>query len=772
MNEKRLSSQKLLIIGAVILGCYLALILTVASLGQTRLKESQQREIQLKIESYATDLDNFFTSTQEQIDYLAKGKSMQTFFANLAAGMSYKYGLGASLNTLTRDLSNIVLNAKVNEQPIYSNFILTDYAGKVITATEKHHPQMMDVSEYRSISMGKSKFYPVKSRRGVYLKLVRPIQYEYNTVGFLLVDVNNSVIIELATSKEYSDTYSRMILQTDLGDLFIWDSFSDNLGYIRNYLDNSLSFEIPIAKTNFKLKTWVQSLEAKDVFTSRWFVVALAFLSVPVIAGLYYIFKINSTNLVLRTTIAENNKKKLVLEEKNNQLLIEIDKRRELERLLAYQATHDALTGLVNRKVGNELLESELMNAKAHGSQLMIMFIDLDSFKQINDTLGHLAGDKVLRESTKRILSLIDEADILSRFGGDEFLLIKPNLISMEWAREFAKKILDVFSLPFSWGNKEFFISISIGISIYPDDAENSHQLLANADTAMYKVKESGRNAFHFYSAKMNIDLERSLALDSRLRQALTAERLQLYYQPIIDLKTQKIVGAEALMRWHDEQFGFVAPDEFIPLAEKNGLIHQLGEFALNSACLQAAQWQSISPIHISINVSSVQFRYHDKLFELINSALAQSGLPPEKLDIEITESLLFDHDDGVLAMLEKLRSMGTLLTIDDFGTGYSALSYLQKFPFDRLKIDRTFTCNLGREKSDRELVSAIIAMAKALHLHVVAEGIETQEQFEFLAERDCEYGQGYLFMRPIPVDEFTQLLLADQQHDNGHHGV
>lgn len=383
----------------------------------------------------------------------------------------------------------------------------------------------------------------------------------------------------------------------------------------------------------------------------------------------------------------------------------------------------------------------------------------MDNFKQINDTLGHLVGDMVLIETTQRLQRIITPSSTLSRFGGDEFLLIIPDLKNSNDAKHIAATILALFELSFVSNNQEFFISTSIGMAVYPYDGTTSQQLLANADIAMYKVKEDGRNAFSFYNADMNIDVQRMLTLDSHLRQAITNKELELYYQPIIDLKTEKIIGAEALMRWNDSEYGFIPPDEFIPIAEKNGLIHQLGDFALNTACSQAAKWQKISPLQISVNFSSVQFRYYERLLSQIQKALESSSLPPQKLDIEITESLLFDHNDGVITMLNKLQSMGAQLTIDDFGTGYSALSYLQKFPFDRLKIDREFLTDMRYSEEKRELVSAIIAMAKALNLEIVAEGIEDNWHANYLKEMGCGLGQGYYYSRPVPAKEFEVIL-------------
>ncbi|GAL03716.1 diguanylate cyclase [Photobacterium aphoticum] len=328
-------------------------------------------------------------------------------------------------------------------------------------------------------------------------------------------------------------------------------------------------------------------------------------------------------------------------------------------------------------------------------------------------------------------------------------------------ATELAATLLALFEKPFIWSGREFFMSSSIGISVYPEDGHNIQQLLATADTAMYRVKQDGRNAFHFYHEAMNTDLQRKLDLDGRLRQALGKGELVIFYQPIIDLQTHNIVAAEALLRWQDKKYGSVSPDEFIPLAEQNGFIHKLGDFVIKQACQQAAQWQSIQPLQIAVNFSSVQFRYCEQICHQIERALAISGLPADKLEIEVTESLLFDHSKAVVALLEKLQALGTQLTIDDFGTGYSALSYLQKFPFHRLKIDKSFLQNLDTNAANRELVNAIVAMAQALKLTVVAEGIESQWQAEHLQKMGCDFGQGYYFSRPVPAEEFEQLLLT-----------
>ncbi|MGL1104419.1 putative bifunctional diguanylate cyclase/phosphodiesterase, partial [Vibrio parahaemolyticus] len=477
------------------------------------------------------------------------------------------------------------------------------------------------------------------------------------------------------------------------------------------------------------------------------------------VIALCYAFVANNNKLELKIKLEEEKKRKDILSQQNHKLTKEIERRKASEKELAFQAKYDTLTELPNRSYGSERLALELIRASRTGSKVLVMFIDLDHFKQINDSMGHFVGDEILKLSAQRLQNVARKTDLLARIGGDEFLLVIPDLPDNDTAKRVASSVLSAFSEPFVWNNHEFFLTGSVGMSVFPDDGDNAEQLLACADMAMYRVKQDGRDAFCFYNHNMNQDLQRYLDLESRLRNAISNQLLEMYYQPIIELKSGKIVGAEALMRWNDEKFGFVNPEEFISIAEKNGLIHQLGEFAIQQACYQAAQWQSISPLFVSVNFSSVQFRYCDRLLAFIRQSLEESGLPAEQFDVEVTESLLFNHDDELVDMLDNLRALGTKLTIDDFGTGYSALSYLQKFPFDRLKIDRSFMQNVFENDSDRELVNVIIAMAKALRLKIVAEGIEEQRHVDYLNELNCEFGQGFHYSRPVPAKEFEQLL-------------
>ncbi|TOL43722.1 GGDEF-domain containing protein, partial [Vibrio parahaemolyticus] len=566
--------------------------------------------------------------------------------------------------------------------------------------------------------------------------------------------------------QEHEDSYSRMVLKIKDVEMVVWDSITKNSTtnadenhFLSKVLDGKIYFEVPVEQHHFKLMAWFEPLNERDIFTSRLFIVGLSILAVMIVIALCYAFVANNNKLELKIKLEEEKKRKDILSQQNHKLTKEIERRKASEKELAFQAKYDTLTELPNRSYGSERLALELIRASRTGSKVLVMFIDLDHFKQINDSMGHFVGDEILKLSAQRLQNVARKTDLLARIGGDEFLLVIPDLPDNDTAKRVASSVLSAFSEPFVWNNHEFFLTGSVGMSVFPDDGDNAEQLLACADMAMYRVKQDGRDAFCFYNHNMNQDLQRYLDLESRLRNAISNQLLEMYYQPIIELKSGKIVGAEALMRWNDEKFGFVNPEEFISIAEKNGLIHQLGEFAIQQACYQAAQWQSISPLFVSVNFSSVQFRYCDRLLAFIRQSLEESGLPAEQFDVEVTESLLFNHDDELVDMLDNLRALGTKLTIDDFGTGYSALSYLQKFPFDRLKIDRSFMQNVFENDSDRELVNVIIAMAKALRLKIVAEGIEEQRHVDYLNELNCEFGQGFHYSRPVPAKEFEQLL-------------
>ncbi|MBE4419993.1 bifunctional diguanylate cyclase/phosphodiesterase [Vibrio parahaemolyticus] len=763
---KKISSKKIITISAIIVSIYLAILIVVTSLGQNKLKDSQYRELDLKVKSYASTLDNLFTIASEDVDNLSSDKTVQTFFANLASGMSMEYGLGASLINLKRRFDEKIDGKLINSSNIYNKLTLVGSDGTTIVTTGPKDLKPMDIHDLMTQHGHPEEVCATRDGDNIRIQVIKQVKFSGKPVAFLIADINKDIVIEQLTNQEHEDSYSRMVLKIKDVEMVVWDSITKNSTinadenhFLYKILDGKIYFEVPVEQHHFKLMAWFEPLNERDIFTSRLFIVGLSILAVMIVIALCYAFVANNNKLELKIKLEEEKKRKDILSQQNHKLTKEIERRKASEKELAFQAKYDTLTELPNRSYGSERLALELIRASRTGSKVLVMFIDLDHFKQINDSMGHFVGDEILKLSAQRLQNVARKTDLLARIGGDEFLLVIPDLPDNDTAKRVASSVLSAFSEPFVWNNHEFFLTGSVGMSVFPDDGDNAEQLLACADMAMYRVKQDGRDAFCFYNHNMNQDLQRYLDLESRLRNAISNQLLEMYYQPIIELKSGKIVGAEALMRWNDEKFGFVNPEEFISIAEKNGLIHQLGEFAIQQACYQAAQWQSISPLFVSVNFSSVQFRYCDRLLAFIRQSLEESGLPAEQFDVEVTESLLFNHDDELVDMLDNLRALGTKLTIDDFGTGYSALSYLQKFPFDRLKIDRSFMQNVFENDSDRELVNVIIAMAKALRLKIVAEGIEEQRHVDYLNELNCEFGQGFHYSRPVPAKGFEQLL-------------
>lgn len=764
MNLLKFINGKAAIISAgIVLVGYLVLILTVINLGQNRLKASHDNELQLKVAHYAYTLGYFFSVSQDNMSTLANDKTITTFFYNRNSGMSMAYGLGASLFKLETLIQTAKNKNVIDNTNIFNNISILNLDGSSITSTLSSH-LTADNIDLEKLLRNEQSIHIEQSGNDISITLLQLIYLNGDPLAFIAAEINNEVIIQQLTAQEYVGSGSHIELMSEKGNLFIWDSLKTPRTVNKKEInkgDDLLFLEQPIKMTPLTLIGWYEPANNKDLFTSNWFVVVISTLAIPVLFGLYWLIRVEHNNAILQTEVSLSEQQKELLSVHNFRLEREISKRKASEKVLKYQATHDLLTDLANRNYSLSKLEDYIELSKRQPNKILVMYIDLDNFKQINDTLGHSAGDQVLVEASQRLLKAVRKTDTVARLSGDEFLLILPNLKDHQQAMRLAADILTLFEQPFDVQDQQFFTSSSIGLSIYPQDGETADSLLKCADIALYRVKESGRNSFSFYDSAMNANVLRNLAINRRLRHAIENNKLEMYYQPLVNLQTGEICGAEALMRWTDEELGFVSPEEFILLAERNGLIHQIGEFALTQACQQAAKWQAITPMQISVNFSSVQFRDCPALLAKIIAVLNETGLPKSKLDIEVTESLMINKEEELSNMFAELRALDIQLSIDDFGTGYSALSYLQKYAFTKLKIDRAFVMNLSQNAADRSLVKAIIAMAKALDLKVVAEGIEEQVQADFLKELNCEFGQGYLFSKPLPADEFEKLLIA-----------
>ncbi len=430
---------------------------------------------------------------------------------------------------------------------------------------------------------------------------------------------------------------------------------------------------------------------------------------------------------------------------------------------MSYLAQHDFLTDLPNRVLLNDRIAQAITLAKRRGTQLAILFLDLDNFKHINDSLGHATGDKLLQSVTQRLSNCVRSSDTVSRQGGDEFVILISESKHGLNASLTADKIIKDLSLPHSVSGSELHITTSIGISIYPEDGENSDILVKNADTAMYHAKENGRNNYQFFSAEMNVRAVERQFIEANLRLALEKEEFVLHYQPKINLNTGKITGLEALLRWNHSEWGMVLPERFISVAEDSGLIITIGNWVLREACMQIKQWKDagLPTTSIAVNISAVEFRQNN-FVEGVRAILNEAKIEPHCLQLEITESVLMSDAECSVAILKELKNMGVRLAMDDFGTGYSSLSYLKQFPIDVLKIDQSFVHDIGTTSDNGIIVSAIIGMGNSLRLSVVAEGVENKMQLNYLKELNCEEGQGYFFSQPVLAEQLAILLKTD----------
>lgn len=439
----------------------------------------------------------------------------------------------------------------------------------------------------------------------------------------------------------------------------------------------------------------------------------------------------------------------------------DVTERKRQEETIYRQANYDTLTGLPNRLMFADRLATALLRARRERNKIGLLFIDLDGFKKINDTLGHSAGDELLKQISNRLSLCVRQDDTIARLGGDEFTVILPNIRGPGDTEVVAKKIIESVRAPVSLADNEVYVSASIGITLYPDDADDEETLIKHADTAMYEAKAAGRRTYKFFTANMNAAAQEKMALEMELRAAIERDEFDIRYQPIVDLKSGQVTGAEALVRWNHPTRGYTGPDVFIPLAEEQGIIVPIGEWVLQKACETARRWRDSGRenLQMAINVSPRQCQEPD--FESMAAAvLSQAGLPPQCVTLEITESLFIEgsHESAVQA-LHGLREKGTLLSLDDFGTGYSSLSYLKRFPVDVLKIDREFVDDVTSSTEDQALCQAVIAMAHAFNLNVVGEGVETIEHAQILQQMGCDRAQGYLISKPLSASDFDQFV-------------
>ena len=442
----------------------------------------------------------------------------------------------------------------------------------------------------------------------------------------------------------------------------------------------------------------------------------------------------------------------------------DVTERKIAEDTINFQAYHDLLTKLPNRALLNDRLSLAINQAKRENEKLAVMFLDLDRFKNINDSLGHMIGDELLQQVSVRLKECIRSADTLARFGGDEFTLMLPKLHNgQEDASKLAEKITNTLKQPFNVDGHELYVSASIGIALYPQDGTNIDSLIKHADVAMYHVKGQGKNGYQFYSNEMNVPYIERLSMDTGIHKALDNNEFNLVYQPQVNLRTGEIVGVEALLRWEHPEHGPISPSEFIPFAEESGLIIDIGDWVLKTACEELSKWRTagLPEIRMSVNISARQLM-EENIVQNIIDILKDYDVPGQCLELEITEHAIMNDMDSMIRKLKELSAHDITIAIDDFGTGYSSLSYLHKLPIQTLKIDRTFLKESRINKGDNTIINTIVAMAKGLNLNVIAEGVESQAQLEYLREIDCCEAQGFLFGKPLPSNVISQLLIQE----------
>lgn len=430
---------------------------------------------------------------------------------------------------------------------------------------------------------------------------------------------------------------------------------------------------------------------------------------------------------------------------------------------LKYIASHDSLTNLFNRREFEELLDKSISNALRSRSSLALLLIDLDNFKATNDTFGHIHGDELLKQFSNRLILLIRKGDLLARVGGDEFTLISPNIKSPSSARQLSERILNELNSPYLINGKLITVTASIGISIFPNDGRNTEKLLIKADLAMYKAKNSGKNTYQFYTEELSYLQHRESEIEAHLRKALQNDEFELNFQPKYDLVSREIIGAEILLRWENKVLGFTSPNEFIPVAERSGLIMDIGNWVLNKSCKQIAQWDEQfknSNLSFSINISPIQLA-NNQFLNIIKKTLSDLNFSPHNLEFEITENILMGESNEITTVLNSISSLGIKISLDDFGKGYSSLNRLRTLPIDTLKIDKHFISDIHNGSDKVVIVDIIIKLANELGMNIIAEGIETTTQLEYLVSKKCYYGQGFLLSQPISTEEFTQLAFS-----------
>ncbi len=759
-------------VAALLLAAYLLALITSTFLGQSRLEQAFNEQLRLNLQKQTIALGYFLSERLDDMQGLARQSSVRAYFANKALGMSMQYGLRASLQAVRADLRDLLASKRLQQETVYQRLALLDRTGDVLV--EAQAGESGDLP-WLGISCGDRAKLQVKQAGGEFhLFVSAPVMFKGKAVGCLAGEIRAEVAwSQLITGGGEDQMRDLMLYERDRAQPIYRSAGAGtqipaaDLTRLLNAVDQTrlsigeaVAIKQPVTGGQFMVIGVYNYARMQGLLASPWFSSALAGLALPVLLLIGFLIKLNNQNLVLITRVAESAQRRVELDSKNRQLQSEVAKRIEYEEELAYRANYDALTRLPNRNLALDRLSQVLKRARRKGGKVLLMFVDLDHFKRVNDILGHAAGDDLLVQAAIRLQGLFRQSDTVARLGGDEFIIICPDVDELDRGELLAQEILQLFRASFNVQGHEFYLSTSIGLAFYPLDGEVPEELLKNADLALYQAKERGRDQYHFYTDELNQEARQRARMDTLLRHAIDHREIYLHYQPIVDLRNGSVVAAEALLRWENPELGRVSPEVFINLAEESGFIHELGGWMLHQACKDAALWQGKRPMRLAVNISPRQLDSPGRLLDTVLQALKQSGLPPQQLEVEITEGALLIDRPEVSEVLMRLESMGVRLSLDDFGTGYSALSYLQRFSFDVLKIDRSFVKDILDNSQTAVLARAIVAMARALKLEVIAEGVENRAQAALLRRLSCDQAQGYLFSRPVEHAMLQEMLV------------
>ncbi|MGD8310190.1 MAG: EAL domain-containing protein [Chromatiales bacterium] len=762
LRAGRLRNLTVVVATAVVFG-YVLLLLATTWLAQRQLRTAAWEQIELTQQKQAAALGYFYSERRHDLADLRKAPALGSYFVNRDLGMSMDYGLRASLLRMEEALEDLRAGRRIEGDPVYTDLAVYDESGTLLARVPRdgRAPERWR-GEGGEDAIGIS---VVEGPSDTEVLMPTGVAYNDGYVGTLVAWVDHARAYRgLITSGRRSRTarfvvgHGQRILDVRTGPAPADGGPGGDAGAAPDP-DETAGLKTPVPDTPFWLMGIYPATAGLGLLSSPGFFFALVALAVAVLGGAAYLLRVTAHNLMLSARVQESRRQEQVLSEQNVRLEREIGRRRSYEQRLVYQANFDQLTGLPNRALALDRLTQATQRARREGSHVLVVFADLDRFKRINDTLGHTAGDRLLGVVGRRLRETVRESDTVARLGGDEFLLICPDIRAPGSAQILAEHILRSFGTPFSLDEKELFISTSLGLALFPQDGDEPLTLMKNADLALYQAKDAGRHAFRFFTASMNEEMQQRLNIEGELRRAIDRDELTVVYQPIVSLDDGAIVGLEALLRWSSATLGTVPPDRFIPIAEESGFIEELGEWVLRRACEEAVDWQGQGPVRLAVNISSRQLRAHGPFLASVTRVIQDSGLDPRVLELEITESLLLYDYPEISKLMADLDRLGIRLALDDFGTGYSALSYLKRFPFRVLKIDRSFVQDAVDDPEDEALVRAILAMASALRLEVVGEGVETRQQAELLAAHQCTNAQGYYFSGPITAAEVAERL-------------